>query len=85
MSNLLKKIEVGNPLINLGLFNLYDAHQETKTDEDLANFYHHLLSCVEGSEVAEKITYAMISYSTGMDVNPVYLEMQKQIFVSHES
>ncbi|MBD0822609.1 hypothetical protein [Aestuariibaculum marinum] len=72
-ANVLKKIEVGNPLINLGLFNLYDKHQEAKNDEQLANFYHHLLDSVEGSEIAEQLTFAMIAYSTGIDINPLIL------------
>lgn len=73
-TNVLKKIEVGNPLYNLGLYKLLDEHNATSTDEGLAKFYHRLLGCVEGSEVATKMTYAMIAFSTGMDADPLYLE-----------
>lgn len=67
--NNLKKIEVGNPLYNLGLYKLLDEYEDTKTDEELAAFFHKLLSAVEGSQVAEKFTYAMIAFATGKEVN----------------
>lgn len=63
-ANLLKKIEIGNPLLNLGLNSLYDHYQKAKTDEEIASSYHHILNCVEGSDVAEGMTYAMIRFST---------------------
>ena len=71
MANLMKKIQIGNPLINLGLFKLYDEHEQIKTDEELANFYHKLLNACEGSEVATSMTYAMIAFSTGLNINPL--------------
>ena len=80
MANLLKKIQIGNPLINLGLMDLYDKHELAKTDEEIASFYHHLLDSVEGSEVAEAFTYSMISFSTGVNINPIMLLLQ-----DHES
>lgn len=76
MANLLKKIQIGNPLINLGLMNLYDQHELAKTDEELAAFYHHMLDSVEGSKVAESFAYSMISYSTGVNINPIMLLLQ---------
>lgn len=68
-TNVLKKIEVGNPLYNLGLHKLLDEHDATQTDEELATFYHKLLSATEGSSIATSFTYAMISFSTGINYN----------------
>ncbi|WP_179022021.1 hypothetical protein [Winogradskyella forsetii] len=84
-TNLLKKIEVGNPLFNLGLDSLLKKHDATTNDNELINFYHHLLDCVEGSSVAESMTYNMIAFSTDMDVNPVFLEMETMIMKHNNS
>ena len=73
MSKLLKKIEVGNPLYNLGLFGLLETYDASKTDEELVNAYHHILDSVEGSRLAENLTYSMIAYSTNIDINPLIL------------
>ena len=71
-ANLLKKIQFGNPLINLGLQSLYDKYQNSFTDEEIANVYNHILNCVEGSTTAENMVYSMIAFSTCKDRNPVY-------------
>lgn len=68
-ANVLKKIQVGNPLYNLGLHKLLEEHDATQTDEELASFYHKLLTATEGSSLATRFTYAMISFSTGRDYN----------------
>lgn len=73
MTNVLKKIQVGNPLINLGLMKLYDEYQSTKNDEELASFYHRALTICEGSQIATSLLFAMMSYSTGIDFNPYIL------------
>lgn len=75
MAKVLKKIEVGNPLINLGLLSLYDKHEAAKTDEELASFYHELLSATEGSELATKFAWAMIEFSTGATVGRLTCEI----------
>lgn len=80
----IKKIEVGNPLINLELWSLYDMYQSAKTDEELVKVYHTILNAVEGREMAEGFAYAMIAYSTGMDEDPIYFLMQ-QTLRDHES
>lgn len=72
-ANVLKKINIGNPLINLGLMKLYEEHERIETDEELASFYHKLLSAMEGLELATGMTYAMIAFSTGVDFNPSIL------------
>lgn len=70
-ANVLKKMEVGNPLINLGLLKLYDEHQACTTDEELANFYHKFLSCAEGSSIAMNFAYGMIAFSTDQYDDPL--------------
>lgn len=86
MANLLKKIEVGNPLINLEMWELYKEHQAIKTDEELANFYHKLLDiqevfymCNRRNPVFEAFIYNMIAFSTGVDVNPIFFLMQQTL------
>lgn len=87
----LKKIEVGNPLINLEMWNLYEEHELIKTDEDLANFYHMLLDvqdvlhmCNRKMPVFESAVYKMIDYSSGTDVNPLFNLMIQTLEV-HEN
>lgn len=70
-TNVLKKIQIGNPLINLGLMKLYYEYEALQTEEDLIEFYYRLLNATEGSEVATSVAYMMISFSIGMDVNPL--------------
>lgn len=70
VTNVLKKIEIGNPLYNLGLHKLLDEYEATKTDEELAAFHHKLLSAVEGSSLATRFAYAMIAFSTGVNIEP---------------
>ena len=70
-TNLLKKIQIGNPLINLGLMKLYYEHEALQTEEQLIEFYYKLLNACEGSEVATSVAYMMIAYSTGIDSNPL--------------
>ena len=84
MQRYLKKIEVGNPLINLELFILYDIYQEAKTDEELVKAYHTILNAVEGSEIAEQFVYSMIAFSTNKDEDPLYYLMQ-QTLRDHEA
>lgn len=83
MANVIKKLEFGNPLINLELFRLYDIYQEAKTDEEIANAYHEILNAVEGSAVAERMVYAMISYSTQKNVDDIFI-LINQINVKDE-
>lgn len=71
MANVLKKIEIGNPLINLGLTSLYEEHELIETDEELVRFYHKVLTITEGLDVATSMTYAMIAFSTGLNINPL--------------
>ncbi len=81
-ANVLKKIEVGNPLVNLGLWKLYDEHQACRTDEQLAAFYHRLLTCSEGSTLTMSFAYQMIAFSQGMDKSPLF-EIMDQLIEEH--
>lgn len=82
-ANLLKKIEIGNPLYNLGLFALLEQYEQCKNDEELADFYHKFLNIIEtGSKpslVVRHVAYMMINYSTGKGESPLFLEMQEVI------
>lgn len=91
MAKLLKKIEVGNPLINLEMWNLYEEHESLKTDQELADFYHKMLDIIEVlhminriNPVFEAFVYNMIAFSTSTDVNPVFFLMQ-QTLRDHEA
>lgn len=86
MSNVLKKIEIGNPLINLEMWNLYDEYQTITTDEELAAFYHKCLDILEVFQMCNRnmpvflsSIYSMIAFSTNVDANPLYLLMQKTL------
>lgn len=91
MPKILKKIEVGNPLINLEMWNLYSEHEALKTDEQLASFYHKLLDilevfhmCNRKNPLFESFIYSMIAFSTGQDESPLYFLMQ-QTLRDHEA
>lgn len=91
MTNLLKKIEVGNPLINLEMWQLYEEHELINTDQGLVDFYHKLLDILEVFEmcnrrnpVFEAFIYQMISFSTGADINPLYVLMQQTLYEHNE-
>lgn len=87
MQNYLKKMEVGNPLVNLEMWELYKEHEAITNDEQLADFFHKLLNIIEvfymcnrKNPVFEAFVYSMIAYSTSMDVNPVYFLMQQTLY-----
>lgn len=69
MSNLLKKITIGNPLINFGMREDYEAYQKIKTAEELAAFYHRMLDETENRPLVQQSIYAMITFSTGVNIN----------------
>lgn len=86
MANLLKKIQIGNPLINLEMWNLYEEHEAIQTDEQLANFYNKLLDiqevfhyCNRKMPVLEAFTYNMIAFSTGESESSLIMEMNRVI------
>ena len=70
MSNVLKKITIGNPLINFRKQEEYKKYQSIQTDEELAAFYHKLLDeCKDEQTTYESFLFAMIGYSTGVNIN----------------
>lgn len=76
MANLLKKVTIGNPLFNLGLIEELVAYENAKTDEELVNVYHQLLDKSEklnAGNPLEQLTYAMIGFSTNLDINAINL------------
>ena len=73
-SNVLKKITIGNPLINFGKQEEFRRYQEIDNDEELAKFYHQLLDeCPEKQTTYESFIYAMIGFSTGVNINTKHL------------
>jgi len=86
MANLLKKIQIGNPLINLEMLDLYEEHEAITTDEQLAKFYNKLLDiqevlhlCNRRMPIFEACTYNMIAFSTGKSENILIMEMNRVI------
>lgn len=77
-TKILKKLEVPHMLLQLGLNALFDQHQAVETDEQLADFYHHMLTCTGISSLATSTAYAMIHFSTDADYSfPLLEEMMK--------
>lgn len=64
-TNVLKKIIVGNPLINFGIRKEVELYDNAKTDEEIANCYHLLLDRYGHRPLVRKWIYLMIDYSTG--------------------
>lgn len=71
----LKKVTFGNPLIYLGMHDLVEKHDAITTDDELAAFYHRLLNIAElrNSDLFTGMVYAMITFSTGKNINPQML------------
>ena len=69
MTNVLKKITVGNPLANFHLWNELDEYESITTDEQLAAFYHKILNKYEDKPLICRFIFAMISYSIGHNVD----------------
>jgi hypothetical protein len=79
MTNVLKKITIGNPLINLGLNNEAEIYEELSSDEEIANFYHRLLdNCPSERTTLESFIYAMIFFSTDVDARTKVKELMKE-------
>lgn len=68
----LKKLRIGSPLNYLGLKKEVQEYNRISTDEELVEFYHKLLDRaeVENRKLMSEIIYAMIGYSTGLNINP---------------
>lgn len=75
MANNLKKIEVGNPLYNLEMWDWLDAYDLAQDDEQLARVLHNLLDEAEKQNrpVLRSAVFSMITFSTGMSINPYML------------
>ena len=76
MANVLKKIEINNPLSLLGMHLEQEIYDSLGNDEELAAFYHKLLDDLDeeienGKEIPLKqsFLYGMIGFSTGKNIN----------------
>ncbi len=68
MTNILKKIEAGNPLANFGLWDDLAEYEACQTDEQLADFYHNLLNKYWSRKLLVRFIYAMIGHSAGTPI-----------------
>lgn len=73
MSNVLRKIQVGNPLYNLELTEDAEAYDNCETDEQLTNWFHTMLEKHQGRTMVEAFVNAMIAYATGKRIYPEQL------------
>ncbi|MAX50561.1 MAG: hypothetical protein CMH22_01100 [Methylophaga sp.] len=76
MANVLKKIQVANPLINFDMPEHAEMYECIENDIEMAAFYHHLLDIADHCEdhgyerpMFRAMIYAMISYSTDCNIN----------------
>lgn len=77
MANIaLKKVTIGNPLFNLGMWEELEMYDNISTDEELATFYHAMLQVADQREkngeahsVLRSFVYSMIAFSTGRSFN----------------
>ena len=69
MTNVLKKITIGNPLANFHLWDDLEEHNKIKTPEELANFYHKMLTKHKDRPLVCRFLYGMIGFSVSSNVN----------------
>jgi hypothetical protein len=78
MANLLKKIEVGNPLINFGLYHSYDLYMKIDNDESHVKFLHDVLNNVgEDRAMVRSFIYVMMSHAIGNE--NLHLKLSREI------
>lgn len=63
MSNVLKKLET-NPLAHFHMWNEIAEYKRAKTDEQIADFYHRMLTKFHDRPLVLSFLYAMIGHST---------------------
>ena len=78
MTNVLKKVVI-NPLINFKLRKEAREYDELQTDEELAAFYHRLLTRFEDRPFLLSFIYAMIGYSTGLSAQSLINKAEEQL------
>ena len=70
MVNVLKKLTVGNPLINLHLWDDLDTYEAIKSDSELVNWFHSMLDRYSHRPLVCSFINAMINHATGHKVEP---------------
>lgn len=68
MTKLMKKLTVGNPLANFHLWDDLAEYDSIQTDEELAAFYHKMLSKYEKFPLRIRFLFAMIGFSIGINL-----------------
>lgn len=73
MSKILKKVHIGNPLGNFdNLEEELEEHNKIQTPEELADFYHKMLSKFEEDRpMVYRIIMLMISFSVKKDLEQI--------------
>ena len=74
-TNVLKKVLIGNPLYNLGLFQDVKEYNRIETAEQLAAFYHKMLNKYDHRPVVCKTLMLMISFSIGKNLDLMPTEL----------
>lgn len=69
MTNVLKKIETGNPLGYFGLMDELEQYVNINNDEDHVSFLHRMLDKSEDRPLVRQSIWAMIAYATGLNIN----------------
>ena len=68
-TNVLKKIEVGNPLGYFGLLDEAEEYSRIESDEEHANFLHRMLDETEERPMVRQSVWAMVAFATGANIN----------------
>lgn len=69
MAKLMKKMTVGNPLVNLHLWDDLDEYERIDSDESLANWFHKMLNKYSNRTLVCSFIQAMIVHATDHKVN----------------
>ena len=74
-ANLLKKVEIGNPLGYLSMWKELEEYNNCQSDEEIATFYHKMLDKAdkENRQMLRDLIFSMISFSTRVSFNPQML------------
>lgn len=67
----MKKIVVGNPLINFRMEKEYEEYEAIQSDDELVSFFHKMLDKCQGRPLLERFIYAMISFSVGKETQSI--------------
>lgn len=64
----LRKLNQSTPFINFELYEEDNKYRSLQSDEEIAAFYHEMLSKYEGHPFIPMYVYEMISFSVNMNI-----------------